>query len=117
MQRAAYSQQLIALIQPPFSLTKVLPYSSTNRNRPSPLHEAASDLIKAYLPAGRPLTPTMHLRDEVGLDSLEFVELAMRLESRFRVTLPDEQIGKWQTVADVLHCLDQFVPQQVSQAV
>jgi acyl carrier protein len=77
----------------------------------SPLHEAAGELIKAYMPAGRPFTPTLHLRDEIGLDSLEFVELAMGLEKRFQVALPDEEIGQWQTVEDVLRCLDRFVPQ------
>ena len=40
--------------------------------------------------------------DDLGADSLDVVELVMRLEERFEVEIPDEDAEKIQTVGDAV---------------
>ena len=44
---------------------------------------------------------SLSLRDDLGLDSLEVVELVMALEQALHQELPDAEIGGWRTLADV----------------
>lgn len=63
--------------------------------------------IRTELSALKPLRdfskaePSDYLVDDLGLDSLHHVELAMLLEERLHIELPDHVIARWQTVADV----------------
>ena len=42
------------------------------------------------------------LRDDLGLDSLDIVELAMELESQFSINITNKQIDDWRRVSDIL---------------
>ncbi len=42
------------------------------------------------------------LEDDLGLDSLDLIELQMTLEGQFQVEIPDEQAGKFLTVQDIV---------------
>lgn len=42
------------------------------------------------------------LNEDLGLDSLDRVEIAMGLEEEFDLDFPDDVIEGWRTVADVL---------------
>lgn len=44
--------------------------------------------------------------DEFGIDSLSRVELIAHLERRFSVEVPDEQVGKIQTVGDLVDMIN-----------
>ena len=44
--------------------------------------------------------------DDLGADSLDVVELIMRMEEKFSVEIPDEDAEKMQTVGDVLAFLE-----------
>ena len=48
-------------------------------------------------------------KEDLGLDSLDMVELVMICEKEFFINLPDRELGKSKTVADlealILHCL------------
>jgi len=46
-----------------------------------------------------------HLERDLGFDSLARVELLQRLERSFEVDLPDETLGKAETLADLLSAL------------
>ncbi len=48
------------------------------------------------------IEPTDRLVDDLALDSLDAVELAMGIEDEFGLTILDADIKKLQTVADVL---------------
>ena len=48
------------------------------------------------------IEPTDRLVDDLALDSLDAVELAMGIEDEFGVTILDADMKKLQTVADVL---------------
>lgn len=55
--------------------------------------------------AGRALSPQASLERDLGLGSLEKVELLSRVESEFGVGLPDSVLAEAETVADVLAAL------------
>ena len=42
------------------------------------------------------------LRDDLGADSLDLVDLAMSIEDDFRVEVPDKAIEKFKTVGDIV---------------
>lgn len=44
--------------------------------------------------------------DDLGADSLDVVELIMRLEEKFEVEIPDEDAEKIQTVSDAVQFID-----------
>lgn len=55
-----------------------------------------------------PETVTMEssLIDDLKADSLDIVELVMDLEQEFDVEIPDEELPKVQTVADIVNFLE-----------
>lgn len=47
------------------------------------------------------LHPDDSLRDDLGLDSLQTIELVYQVESAFDIQIPDEDFGRLQTIGDV----------------
>jgi len=47
------------------------------------------------------------LIDDLKADSLDIVELIMDLEQEFNIEIPDEELPKVQTVADIVGYLDE----------
>jgi acyl carrier protein len=45
------------------------------------------------------------LRDDLGADSIDDVEVAMALEEEFNIEIPDEIAEKWVTIQDVVDYL------------
>ena len=43
------------------------------------------------------------LVEDLGADSLDFVELIMAFEDEFGITLPDEDVGKLKTIGDIVN--------------
>ena len=48
------------------------------------------------------LTPATHLENDLGFDSLERLELSIRLEQVLGIVIPDAELEDWLTLADVL---------------
>ncbi len=48
------------------------------------------------------VTLEANLKDDLNIDSLAAVELALELESEFDVRIEDEELAKLETVADVV---------------
>ena len=46
------------------------------------------------------------LEDDLGIDSLDAVELALALEELFGVKIPDEELSEMKTVKDIVDCMD-----------
>lgn len=46
--------------------------------------------------------PADYLKDDLGMDSLDIVSLAMDLEEEHNIEISDCALSKWRTVADVL---------------
>lgn len=47
--------------------------------------------------------------EDLGADSLDTVELIMRMEEVFGITIPDEEAEKLKTVGDVVKYLDERI--------
>ena len=47
------------------------------------------------------VTPTTHIVDDLGADSLDTVELVMAFEEAFDLQIPDEDAEKIRTVEDI----------------
>ena len=53
------------------------------------------------------VTEESTLMDELGLDSLEAMELIMSVEGEFSVTIPETEIGNFTCVKDFIDYLEQ----------
>lgn len=42
------------------------------------------------------------LKDDLGLDSLDTIELCMRLEQKYSICIEDSETKKWKNVSDVI---------------
>jgi len=45
-------------------------------------------------------------QDDLGADSLDVVELIMKIEEKFDIKIPDEDAGKIQTVGDAVKYIE-----------
>lgn len=52
------------------------------------------------------VTPETSLFDDLGADSLDAVELNMAFEDAFGYSIPDEELSKIKTVADIVSLLE-----------
>jgi acyl carrier protein len=55
------------------------------------------------------VTETSHFRDDLGFDSLDRVELLMKVEKEYQITIPDEVTDDMQTVGDVVNYIKRVV--------
>jgi acyl carrier protein len=69
--------------------------------------EKVRDIIAKQLDIdGASITMNSRLIDDLKADSLDIVELIMDLEQEFNIEIPDEELPKVQTVADIVGYLD-----------
>ncbi len=57
------------------------------------------------------LTPAARLQEDLGADSLTLVEIAMALEEKFHLSIPDEEWDKVATVQDLVEALAELMEQ------
>ena len=50
-------------------------------------------------PAG--ITPDARIQKDLGADSLDILQLLMKLEDNYGYSIPDEELAKFETVSDV----------------
>lgn len=48
------------------------------------------------------ITPASRIQKDLGADSLDILQLLMKLEDNYGYTIPDEELAKFETVGDVL---------------
>jgi len=53
---------------------------------------------------------TAHIYDDLGADSLDAVETTMAIEEEFDIQIPDEDMGQWQTVGDIVAYITNKLP-------
>jgi acyl carrier protein len=77
------------------------------------VEDAVKGIIVAELRVDRSqLGPTTHLMKDLGADSLDALNIALRLEERFRIKIPDEAIPKFLTVGDIIHGVNEHLAPQ-----
>lgn len=52
------------------------------------------------------ITPEAKLKEDLGIDSLDAVELAMAVEEAFDIKIDDEDLKKLITVQDIVSCVE-----------
>jgi acyl carrier protein len=57
------------------------------------------------------VTPGSSLRDDLGADSLDVVELTMEFEEKFNIVIPDEEAEKLTTVKQVYDYIEAKINQ------
>ena len=54
------------------------------------------------------ITPEKHLFNDLGADSLDFVELSMMLESEFNVKFSEDEMANAKTVGDLYELIEKY---------
>jgi acyl carrier protein len=57
------------------------------------------------------LVPEARLVEDLGLDSLDAVELAISVERKFDIEVPEEELTKLKTVADMITLVESRIHQ------
>jgi acyl carrier protein len=57
------------------------------------------------------LVPEARLVEDLGLDSLDAVELAISVERKFDIEVPEEELTKLKTVADMVALVESRLKQ------
>lgn len=71
-----------------------------------------ASIIKDFISTRVPGVPASKLSldddlsTDLGLDSLDIIEIIMAMEDHFEIEIPDEDSEKWSTVQDILDYMD-----------
>jgi acyl carrier protein len=63
--------------------------------------EIKAAIIKILCVDGSEITPDSTLKNDLGADSLDMVEIVMECEKRLAIVISDEQMDEIKTVADL----------------
>ena len=66
------------------------------------LEQITEVLVDAINVDAEDVKPEANLKDDLGIDSLAAVELALELETAFDVTIEDDELAKLVTVQDII---------------
>lgn len=55
---------------------------------------------------GLPITPDTDLMSEIGINSLELVELVCSFEEEFNINVPDKDIKKFRYIRDIAEYIE-----------
>ena len=61
-----------------------------------------TEIIEEFCCFGDEILPETELDYDLGLDSLDMVEITMELEERFDISIEDEEIANVKTVLDIV---------------
>jgi len=69
--------------------------------------EKVRDIIVDTINCGEEeITETANLKDDLGMDSLDAMELSMAIEEAFGLTIEEEALKKFVTVKDIIDYLE-----------
>ncbi len=63
-------------------------------------------LAKQLRLAPEKITPESRIMKDLGADSLDILQLLMRIEDQYGIVIPDQALAKFETVADVVAYLE-----------
>ena len=52
------------------------------------------------------VVPEARIKKDLGADSLDILQLLMRIEDKYGITIPDEELATFETVGDVVSYLE-----------
>ncbi|MDR3689984.1 MAG: acyl carrier protein [Fimbriimonas sp.] len=78
--------------------------------KPSPLHSEIIGVCASVLRVpNEKLVPEARLVEDLDVDSLFVVELAMALEEKFQIEVPEQELPALKTVADIIAYIERRV--------
>lgn len=79
------------------------------------IETAKKALAKEFELDEEKLTPEAHLRDDLGLDSLDYVDMVIVLEQAFHFTIPDKrQLISIRTMGDIYQFIEKMQAEQTN---
>ncbi len=63
------------------------------------------------------IKPQAELNDDLGLGSLGIIELNFALEEEFGVDITDDEVAEFETIQDIIDCLDEKLTHPVTVSV
>jgi acyl carrier protein len=69
------------------------------------IHDRIVERLRALSESAQNITEASHLRDDLGLNSLDAVDLVMQLEDEFELELTDDELSGFETVGDVVNAI------------
>lgn len=70
------------------------------------LEELKKVLSKQLKVAPEKITLEAKIKDDLGADSLDILQLLMTMEEDYGIVIPDEELGTFETVGDIVNFLD-----------
>lgn len=70
------------------------------------LEELKKVLSKQLKVAPERITLEAKIKDDLGADSLDILQLLMTMEEDYGIVIPDEELGTFETVGDIVNFLD-----------
>ena len=65
--------------------------------------EKLAEILRAHTEVDTSaLTEASHIRDELGLDSLDLMDVVMRIEEAYKIRLTHQDLEKAETIADLV---------------
>jgi len=85
-----------------------------NKKRDDRILDKIIDIIKRDLTCyeldkGVELDRSSKLQEDLGLDSLDIIELVMKIEDEFEIEIKDVDAEKWHTLGDILNTVNEKV--------
>lgn len=62
------------------------------------------------------LGPTTHLMKDLGADSLDALDVALRIEKTFNMRIPDEAVPNYMTINDIINGITMYTRAQEEEA-
>ena len=76
------------------------------------IEETVKEIIVAELRVEKDrLKPSTHLMNDLGADSLDALNVALRLEDAFKIKIPDEAIPNFLTISDIVKGVNDHLTQ------
>lgn len=70
------------------------------------LEELKKVLSKQLKVAPEKITLEAKIKGDLGADSLDILQLLMTMEEDYGIVIPDEELGTFETVGDIVNFLD-----------
>lgn len=52
------------------------------------------------------ITPASKIKDDLGADSLDILQLLMTIEEDYGIVIPDEELATFETISDIVNYLE-----------
>ncbi len=76
--------------------------------KPMPFEQVREIICKQLELEESDVTMETNIKDDLGADSLDLVDLAISLEDEFEVEVPDNILEKFETVGDIVKFIEEM---------